>query len=217
MDPLILILIFAGVALPIVNGKTILQLLLGLLIPQPEPASTQAWHYWTAKAEEALAAGDTAKAEELAGRAAREAAEWRAKESEFDPAGIWQMLLRMLTGGGSGQLLPLVILAVVGGMLMNGCDLELPREADAAEVLEMPTSELSQSPVATDDVVWRTAAYRPRLPAPVELDPWEPPQLDLPELPAPAPETPPEPQAASEPVRQQVIVVRRGLFGRLRR
>jgi hypothetical protein len=189
-NPMILILLVVGALLPIINGKTILQILLDLLIPKPPKASAQAWQHWTGLAEQALARGDTSAAEDYAARAAKEAAQYREQEMEFTPGGILQWMLKLITGGAGGGLMPLLIIGVVVMMVMGGgCPQMAPKleaEAEAVEATAMVGA--GEYFVSTVSSPWNP------LPEPAPVEP----------LPDPAPLQPIE-AAPLDPVESVVV------------
>jgi len=136
-NPLMLIALVLAAVLPIFNGKTVLQIVLDLIIPRPPQASMQAWQHWTNLAEQALARGDTDKAEDYASRAAREAAEYQAEEMKFAPAGILQWIMKLITGGAVGGMLPLIIIGAVIFLVMGGCPQDPPLAAPSATASEI--------------------------------------------------------------------------------
>lgn len=135
-NPLMLILLAVAAVIPIFNGKTILQIILDLVIPKPPAASQQAWEHYTALARQALQAGDTEAAEDYSLRAATEAARFRDAEMEFQPGTIIQWLLKLVTGGAGGGLMPLLL---IGGVLFLVASGGCPKQFAPPEATAQPT------------------------------------------------------------------------------
>jgi hypothetical protein len=170
-NPILLIGLVLAAVMPIFNGKTLLQIVLDLLIPKPPAASSQAWEHYTMLAREALARGDETAAKRLAAQAAEEASRYSAQEMQFQPGTIIQWILKLVTGGAGGGLMPLLLIGGVLFLVMGGC----PRndltptpapidEPQPAPQASMPGPELlfcgwAGSPIPLDP------------PAPIPLDP----------------------------------------------
>ncbi len=203
-NPMILILIVVGALLPIINGKTLLQILLDLLIPKPPKASTQAWQHYTGLAEQALAQGEHEKAVTYAAQAAQVSAKYREQELDFNPGGILQWIMKLITGGAGGGLMPLLIIGVVVMLVMGGgCPKMSPKldaEAEAVEATAMVgAGEYFVSTIGSPWAPLPEPTPVEPLPEPAPLQPIEPAPLDPVEsVWNPSPE--PTPAVASVPI-----------------
>jgi hypothetical protein len=182
-NPLILILLVVGAIVPIFNGKTLLQIVLDLLIPKPPAASAQAWQHYTTLAEQALARGDTEAAEKLSLKAAQESAKYRDQEMQFEPGTIIQWIMKLITGGAGGGMMPLLIIGGVLFLVMSGgcpkqMDLpELPK-ADAADV--QPATFTAGPVWPVTPTVWRPSPEpTPALPPEIATNPDPTPALEI--------------------------------------
>jgi hypothetical protein len=169
-NPLILILMVVGAVVPIFNGKTLLQIVLDMLIPKPPAPSAQAWDHYTGLARQALARGDNEAAERFANQAATEAAKYRDAEMQFEPGTIIQWVMKLITGGAGGGMMPLLLIGGVLFLVMSG---GCPKEMSPIPIDDAEVQAAGLSPIRFCSINAGPIAVQP--PAAIPVDPTPPP------------------------------------------